>query len=77
MTVHHDKLEIRTHAKGTYEITDVVQEKADKSRIDTGIVTVFVQHTSCSLTMMENAATGGPSRCGEVFRRSCAGERQL
>lgn len=56
MTVHHDKLEIRTNAKGTYEITDVVQEKVDKSRIDTGIVTVFVQHTSCSLTMMENAA---------------------
>jgi secondary thiamine-phosphate synthase enzyme len=56
MKVHHDKLEIRTNAKGTYEITGVVQEKVDKSRIDTGIVTVFVQHTSCSLTMMENAA---------------------
>ena len=56
MMVHHDKLEIRTNGKGTYEITDLVQEKVDESRIDTGTITIFVQHTSCSLTMMENAA---------------------
>ena len=56
MKVHHDQLELRTKGKGTYEITDAVQEKIDESGVRNGTVTIFVQHTSCSLTMMENAA---------------------
>lgn len=56
MRVKHEQLEVRTNGKGTYEITDQVQEAIHKGKIDNGIVTVFVQHTSCSLTMMENAA---------------------
>lgn len=56
MRVQYEQLEVRTKGKGTYEITDEVQTKIDKSKIHNGVVTVFVQHTSCSLTMMENAA---------------------
>jgi secondary thiamine-phosphate synthase enzyme len=56
MRVHHEQLVIGTKGKGTYEITDDIQDAIDKSKIDSGTVTVFVQHTSCSLTMMENAA---------------------
>jgi len=56
MQVRHEKFEVRTSGKGTYEITDEVQAKIDKSGVRNGVVTVFVQHTSCSLTMMENAA---------------------
>ena len=56
MQVHHHQLEVRTNGKGTYEITDAIQEKIDKSGVRNGMVTVFVQHTSCSLTTMENAA---------------------
>ena len=56
MQVRHDHIEVCTKGKGTYEITDAIQEKIDKCKIDSGIVTIFVQHTSCSLTMMENAA---------------------
>lgn len=56
MRVHHDQLTINTKGKGTYEITDQIQEEIDKSGIRSGTVTVFIQHTSCSLTMMENAA---------------------
>ena len=56
MRVHHDQLVVSTNRKGTYEITDQVQEKIDKCKIENGTVTVFVQHTSCSLTLMENAA---------------------
>jgi secondary thiamine-phosphate synthase enzyme len=54
--VHHHQLEVRTNGKGTYEITDEIQEKIGKSGVRNGTVTVFVQHTSCSLTTMENAA---------------------
>jgi secondary thiamine-phosphate synthase enzyme len=56
MHTHHAQLEVRTTGKGTYEITDEVQDKIDKSGVRSGTVTVFVQHTSCSLTTMENAA---------------------
>ena len=56
MQVQHNKFEMATNGKGTYEITDEVQAKIDKSGVQNGVVTVFVQHTSCSLTMMENAA---------------------
>ena len=56
MQVQHEKFEVRTNGKGTYEITNEVQEKIDKSNVRNGVVTIFVQHTSCSLTMMENAA---------------------
>ena len=56
MQVQHEEFEVRTNGKGTYEITDEVQEKIGKSGVRNGVVTIFVQHTSCSLTMMENAA---------------------
>ena len=56
MTVHHERIEIQTNGKGTYEITEAVQKKIDQCGVHNGMVTVFVQHTSCSLTMMENAA---------------------
>lgn len=55
MPIYHDQLEVRSHGKGLYEITDNVQSKIDKSRVRNGTVTVFVQHTSCSIVIMENA----------------------
>jgi secondary thiamine-phosphate synthase enzyme len=56
MRVYSERLEIRTNGKGTYEITDDVQAVIDKCSVRDGTVTVFVQHTSCSLILMENAA---------------------
>jgi len=55
MHVHHDRLELRTRGKGLYEITDDVQAKVDRCDVRNGTVTVFVQHTSCSVVVMENA----------------------
>ena len=48
-------LTIRTSAQGLHEITDAVEREVAKSGIKTGVVTVFCQHTSCSLVIMENA----------------------
>jgi secondary thiamine-phosphate synthase enzyme len=56
MRVQQETFEVRTKGKGTYEITEEVQDKIDKCGVRNGVVTIFVQHTSCSLTMMENAA---------------------
>ena len=55
MRVHHDHLEVRTNGKGLYEITDEAQSQIEKCGVRSGTVTVFVQHTSCSLVIMENA----------------------
>jgi secondary thiamine-phosphate synthase enzyme len=55
MSICHDRIEIRTNGKGLYEITDEVQSKIDKCGVQNGTATVFVQHTSCSVIIMENA----------------------
>src|SRR5262245_49776513 len=51
----YDQLEVRTDGKRLYEITDQIESKIDKCGIQNGTVTVFVQHTSCSVVIMENA----------------------
>jgi secondary thiamine-phosphate synthase enzyme len=56
MHAHHGQLVINTKGKGTYEITDQIEAAIKKTNVRSGTVTVFVQHTSCSLTVMENAA---------------------
>jgi secondary thiamine-phosphate synthase enzyme len=69
MRVHHDQLDIRTHGKGLYEITDEVQAKIDKCGARDGTVTVFVQHTSCSVVIMENADPTARDDLEEFFNR--------
>lgn len=47
--------EVKTMGKGTYEITELVNDGLRESGFSHGLVSVFLQHTSCSLVMMENA----------------------
>src|SRR3954471_21066887 len=69
MCIHHDPLEVRTRGKGLYEITDEVQLKLDQRAVQNGIVTVFVQHTSCSIVIMENADPSARRDLEEFFER--------
>jgi len=46
---------VSTGGKGTYAITADVEEILVRSGIKTGIVTIFIQHTSASLVIYENA----------------------
>jgi secondary thiamine-phosphate synthase enzyme len=55
MPAHADRFSISTRGKGTYEITQHCQAIVQASRIHTGTATVFVQHTSASLVIYENA----------------------
>ena len=48
-------LQIQTDGKGLYEITDRVHEAIASMEVDDGVCVVFVQHTSASLTIQENA----------------------
>ena len=55
MATYQTTLTIRTRGQGTYEITDQVAQALRASKLEQGIATVFCQHTSCSLVLMENA----------------------
>ncbi|MEC9036746.1 MAG: secondary thiamine-phosphate synthase enzyme YjbQ [Verrucomicrobiota bacterium] len=53
--VHTSQFSVSTRGKGTYEITENISSIVEESEINEGVVTIFVQHTSCSLIVMENA----------------------
>ena len=67
--VHSESFSVRTKGKGTYELTDQVEEIVSRSGIAAGTVTVFVQHTSCSLVIMENAAPAARRDLENFFER--------
>jgi secondary thiamine-phosphate synthase enzyme len=69
MSVCHDRIEVHTNGKGLYEITDEVQSKIDKCGLQTGAATVVVQHTSCSVSIMENADPTARRDLEEFFDR--------
>ena len=52
---YQQTLEIRTRGRSTQDITDAVRSVVATAGIETGIAQVFVQHTSCSLLITENA----------------------
>jgi secondary thiamine-phosphate synthase enzyme len=52
---HIHRILVPTRGKGLYEITREIEAWVRERRIDTGLLTVFVQHTSASLTIQENA----------------------
>ncbi len=69
MNVYQEELKVRTKGKGTYEITDEVAAQIRKSGLGKGTVTLFVQHTSCSLIIMENAAPAARRDLEKFFDR--------
>ena len=52
---YQQTLELRTRGRGTTEITAEVAKAIAASGIITGVAHVFVQHTSCSVVITENA----------------------
>ena len=52
---YQDTFEIRTRGRGTTEITAEVARIARAAGTETGLAQVFVQHTSCSVMITENA----------------------
>ena len=69
MRIHQQQLEVCTNGKGTYEVTQDIQERIDNYGLRDGTVTIFVQHTSCSLIIMENADPTARRDLEEFFNR--------
>ena len=49
------KISVRTAGQGLYEVTDEVLKVVHAAKVSEGLCTVFVRHTSASLTIQENA----------------------
>lgn len=62
-------LHVRTSGPGLYEITDDVARFVRQGGLEQGLLTLFVQHTSCSLCIQENADPGVRRDLEEFFRR--------
>ena len=50
-----DRLSVSTRARGFYEITREVQTRVARARLQMGLCTLHLQHTSASLLIQENA----------------------
>jgi secondary thiamine-phosphate synthase enzyme len=49
-------LQIETRGKGLYDISAQVQKLISESGVKSGLCTLFIQHTSASLLIQENAS---------------------
>jgi secondary thiamine-phosphate synthase enzyme len=62
-------LTVRTRGPGLHEFTDDVHGFVHASGVQAGLLTLFVQHTSCSLCVQENADPDVRRDLDEFFRR--------
>jgi len=53
--VHHQRLKLQTQGKSFHDITSEVATVVAETGIENGLCNVFVQHTSASLVIQENA----------------------
>ena len=69
MKAHTASFSVATDGKGTYEITSEVARIVRDSGVRSGIATVFIQHTSASLIIYENADPSARTDLHEFFER--------
>ena len=62
-------ISIATNGPGLYEFTDEVLKFVRKSAVGKGLLTLFVQHTSCSIIVQENADPDVRRDLEQFFRR--------
>ena len=66
---HTASFTVATRGKGTTEITEEVARIVRESGVTTGTATVFIQHTSASLIIYENADPSARTDLHEFFER--------
>jgi secondary thiamine-phosphate synthase enzyme len=63
------ELRVATRGKGLYEITREVRKWVGSQQIQSGLLTIFIQHTSASLVIQENADPDVRRDLSEFFER--------
>lgn len=71
------QLTIQTQGKGLYDITAKVEQWVDRQDLSAGLLTLFIQHTSASLTIQENASPDVLTDLNAHFDRMVPEERGL
>lgn len=69
--IRQEELSISTGGRGTYDLSNDIQQVVASSGIRTGICHVFVRHTSASLMLCENADPAVRHDL-ETFMQRCA-----
>ena len=64
-----ETLTLPTHGQGLYEFTREVSRFVADSEIATGLITIYVRHTSCSLLIQENADADVQTDLKAFFKR--------
>jgi secondary thiamine-phosphate synthase enzyme len=62
-------LTVPTRGQGLYEFTGEAEKFVRNAGLETGLLTVFVRHTSCSLLIQENADPDVRRDLDQFFRR--------
>jgi secondary thiamine-phosphate synthase enzyme len=71
------RLTVPTSGKGLYEFTGQVERWVSERDIRTGLLTMFIQHTSASLTIQENADPDVVHDLNDFFSRIAPEDDQL
>jgi secondary thiamine-phosphate synthase enzyme len=69
VTQYTHSIQISTRGKGFYPFTRDAAQWVSSLRIETGLLTLFVQHTSASLTIQENADPDVVRDLADYFER--------
>jgi secondary thiamine-phosphate synthase enzyme len=70
-------LQIPTRGKGLYDFTREVERWLGGVTVSTGLLTVFIQHTSASLTIQENADPDVVLDLNDFFSRLAPEDNRL
>jgi len=71
------RLQVPTRGKGLYEITDQIAGWLNGQNLRSGLLTLFIQHTSASLTIQENADPDVVRDLNDFFGRIAPEDNRL
>ncbi len=71
------QIAVATRGKGLYDIGGQVEPWVEESALQTGLLTVFVQHTSASLVIQENADPDVVRDLNDFFARLAPEDQRL
>jgi secondary thiamine-phosphate synthase enzyme len=77
MTQHTHVLQVSTRGKGLYEFSDQAHRWVKECSVTTGLLTVFIRHTSASLTIQENADPDVIADLNDFFGRIAPEDNRL
>ncbi len=77
MRQFHHRLTVQTRGKGLYECTVEIEGWLESLKAGDGLLTVFIQHTSASLVIQENADPDVAHDLEQFFRRLIPEDQRL